>query len=31
MGVALARAADAATARGIANEAAARVRPRPVG
>jgi phosphoribosylglycinamide formyltransferase 2 len=30
MGVALARAADAATARGIANEAAARVRPRPV-
>jgi phosphoribosylglycinamide formyltransferase 2 len=31
MGVALARAADAATARAIANEAAARVRPRPVG
>jgi phosphoribosylglycinamide formyltransferase 2 len=31
MGVALARAADAASARAIANEAAARVRPRPVG
>jgi phosphoribosylglycinamide formyltransferase 2 len=31
MGVALARAADAVTARAIANEAAARVRPRPVG